>query len=262
MKKKFLLLMFSLFLLSACADLTQVLTHMLESSISDENSLLSQTEIVAGLKEALSLGVGNSIETLSAKGGYFNSEDLKIQLPPEADIITENLAKIPGGQYLIDKVISGINDAASDAAAEASPILIESVENMSFVDAVGVLAGGENAATNYLKESNFDELLQLYQPRIQSSLDKVYVDDVSPQSTWDELTGKWNEIANSIVGLIAGLKPVETDLSRFLTESALDGMFLKIADSEATIRSETSARVTPLLERVFSQENIAALLKK
>ncbi len=264
MKKNFLFLLLSLFLLTGCAELTQVLNTLLESASSSQtkNTLLSETDIIAGLKEALTFGVEQSVADLSGSDGYFSDESVKILLPPETDMILENVAKIPGGQYLIDKLMTGINDAASDAAAQATPILTESINDMTFSDAVAVLAGADDAATKYLKQDKYNELMDLYQPQIQSSLDKVYIEDVSPQNSWDELTGKWNEIAGSIVGRIAGLQPVETDLSRYLTGQALDGLFLKIADSEKNIRKETSARVTPLLERVFSPENISALLDK
>lgn len=254
--------MFSLFLLTGCTELTQMLNFVLNGNGLKENNMLTQTDIVSGLKEALRLGVNNSVSALSLENGYLNDELIKIVLPPETDVITENLAKIPGGQLLVDEVLKGINLAASDAAKEAKPILVKSINEMTFSDAVGILAGGDNAATNYLKQSNYDDLVQLYQPRIETSLRKEYFNDVSPQHAWDELTSKWNQVAGSIVGMIAGLKPVETDLSRYLTESALEGIFLKIADSEANIRNETTARVTPLLERVFSQENISALLNK
>jgi hypothetical protein len=260
MKKKLLILILSLILLTGCTELTQMLQYVLAENVLKESHLPTQADIVSGLKEALSLGVHASVSALSNENAYLNDELLKIALPPEAEIITENLAKIPGGQILIDEVLKGINLAASDAAEEARPILVKSINDMSFTDALGILSGGDNAATNYLKKTNYDELVQLFKPKIQTSLNKEYLSDISPQKTWDELTSKWNKVAGSIVGMLAGLETVETDLSLYLTQHALDGLFLKIGDSEQHIRKEASARVTPLLEKVFSPENIAELM--
>jgi len=236
-------------LLVGCAEMQQI-----AKTIYDEQQPLSQSEIVAGLKQALVVGTDSSVAELSGLNGYLKDEAVKILLPPEADIITKNLSKLPGGQDLVDKVISSINHAASDAAKEAAPILVNSIKSMSIQDAAGILTGGDYAATEYLQRTNYDALVALYQPKIEGSLDKKIVGNYTAQQSWDEMTGKWNQVAGSFVGQLADLETVETDLSAYLTKRALDGLFLKIGETEKNIRQDPAARVTDLLKKVFSRQ--------
>ena len=113
---------------------------------------------------------------------------------------------------------------------------------------------GDNAATEYLKRTNYDALVNLYQPKIETSLDKKLVGNLSAQQSWDEMTGQWNKVAGSFVGQLADLDKVETDLSAYLTKRAMDGLFLKIGETEKNIRQDPAARVTDLLKRVFSKQ--------
>ena len=238
----------ALLLLSGCAEMQQI-----AQTIYNEQRPLTQTEIIAGLKEALVVGTDSSVAKLSVVNGYLKDEAVKILLPPEAKTITDNLGKLPGGQKLVDQVIKSINHAASDAAKEAAPILANSVKSMTIQDAAGILTGGDYAATEYLKKTNYDALAQLYQPKIKQSLDKKLIGNITAQQSWDELTGQWNQAAGSFVGQLAKLEKVETDLSAYLTQRALDGLFLKIGEAEKDIRTDPVARVTDLLKRVFGK---------
>lgn len=235
--------------LAGCAEMQQM-----AQTIYNEQRPLTQTEIIAGLKEALSVGVDSSVAHLAMNNGYFRDEAVRILLPPEAEVITENISRLPGGQALVDDVIESINQAASDAAKEAAPIFLNSIRQMTIQDAAGILTGGDNAATTYLRETNYDPLFALYQPKIEESLNKKLVGDVSAQQSWDQLTSSWNQVAGSMVGRFAGLTPVETDLSTYLTQRALDGLFLKIGETEKNIRQDPAARVTDLLKRVFGRQ--------
>lgn len=234
---------------AGCAEMQQV-----AKTIYNEQAPLSQSEIIAGLKQALIVGTDSSVAQLSGLNGYLKDEAVKILLPPEADAITKNLSKLPGGQDLVDKVITNINQAASDAAKEAAPILVNSIKQMTIQDAAGILTGGDHAATEYLKRTNYDALVNLYQPKIETSLNKKLVGNLSAQQSWDELTGQWNKVAGSFVGQLADLEKVETDLSAYLTARAMDGLFLKIGETEKNIRQDPAARVTDLLKRVFSRQ--------
>ncbi len=236
----------ALLFLSSCAEMQQI-----AQTIYNEQRPLTQTEIIAGLKEALVVGTDSSVAKLSVVDGYLKDEAVKILLPPEAKTITDNLGKLPGGQKLVDQVIKSINHAASDAAKEAAPILANSIKSMTIQDAAGILTGGDYAATEYLKKTNYDALAQLYQPKIKQSLDKKLIGNITAQQSWDELTGQWNQAAGSFVGQLAKLEKVETDLSTYLTQRALDGLFLKIGEAEKDIRTNPVARVTDLLKRVF-----------
>ena len=233
-------------LLTGCAELTQLAQQTLDS-----NAPLTQNEIVAGLKEALITGANKSAAVLGQTDGYYKDQLVKIMLPPEADMIVNNLSKIPGGDKLVEDALLRINRAAEDAAKEAAPIFVNSIKSMTISDAVNILKGQDDAATQYLHKTTYDQLFALYQPKIKSSVEKELVGGISTKESWDTLTGKWNTIANSVAGKIAGLKPVNTELEDYLTQKALDGLFLKIADEEKLIREDPAARVTSLLKRVF-----------
>lgn len=212
---------------------------------------LTETDVASGLKEALSIGAKASADKLSLENGYYGDALVKILLPDEAKIITDNISKFPGGEKLVEDVILRINRAAEDAAKEAAPIFVNSITGMTVKDAFNILKGENNAATTYLKATTYNDLYALYKPKIQNSTSKKIVGNISTQDSWTALTGKWNTLANSVAGKLAGFKPVNTDLNDFLTKSALNGMFTKVEAEELKIRKDVSARVTPLLKRVF-----------
>jgi hypothetical protein len=244
MKVRHLFLFILLILFSGCAELINVLQ-------SPAGVPLTEDEVVSGLKEALSLGAKNSAEKLSVEDGYYGDAAVKILLPDEAKTIIDNISKIPGGEQLIEDVILRINRAAEDAAKEVAPIFVNSITQMTVRDAFNILKGADNAATSYLRATTYDDLYSLYKPKIQSSTEKDIIANISARDSWNALTGKWNSVANSVAGKIAGLKPVNTDLDDYLTTRALYGMFTKVEKEELKIRKEVSARVTPLLKRVF-----------
>jgi len=235
-----------LFLFTGCAQLTQIAEQTMNSG-----RPLTQNEIIAGLKEALIVGTNNSSNLLGKTDGYYKDELVKILLPPEADMIVKNIGRIPGGNQMVEDVLLSINRAAEDAVSEAKPIFVNSVISMTISDAVGILKGNDNAATQYLQNTTYSQLADLYRPKIKTSIDKKLVGNFSAGQSWDMLTGKWNEAAKSTVGQIAGFKPVYIQLDEYLTQKALDGLFLKIADEEKKIRKDPVARVNEILKRVF-----------
>lgn len=212
---------------------------------------LTEEEVINGLKEALIIGSQNSAKKLAAENGYYGDELVKILLPDEAKIIVDNISRIPGGEKLVEDVILRINRAAEDAAKEVAPIFVGSIKQMTVRDAFNILNGPDNAATDYLRRTTYNELYSLYKPKIQVATEKKIVAGISTKESWETLTGKWNSVANSVAGKIAGLKPVNTDLDDYLTNKALSGIFLKVEQEEYKIRKDISARVTPLLQRVF-----------
>lgn len=244
MKVRYILLSVVILIFSGCAELMNVLQ-------SPANLPLTEDEVISGLKEALSTGARNSAARLAAENGYYGDAAIKILLPDEAKVIVDNISRIPGGQQLVDDVILRINRAAEDAAKDVAPIFVNSIRQMTIKDAFNILKGENNAATNYLRATTFNELYSLYKPKIQSSTEKKIIGNVSTKDSWIALTGKWNTFANSVAGKLAGLKPVSTDLDDFLTTKALSGMFSKVEIEELKIRTEVSARVTPILKRVF-----------
>ena len=144
-----------------------------------------------------------------------------------------------------------INRAAEDAAKEVAPVFVNSIRQMTVRDAFNILRGEDDAATRYLRQTTYNELFNLYSPRIQASVEKDLVGGISTQDSWDALTGQWNKFAASLAGRLAGVKPVETNLGDYLTGKALNGMFIKVADEELRIREDVNARVSPILKKVF-----------
>jgi hypothetical protein len=244
MKAGRILIAVSVILMTGCAQLASVLQ-------STTNLPLSEEEVISGLKEALVTGAGNAARRLAAENGYYGDATIRIPLPDEANIIVDNISRIPGGDQLVQDLILRINRAAEDAAREVAPIFVNSVRQMTIRDAFNILNGADNAATGYLRSSTYSELYNLYKPKIQASTEKKIVGNLSTSESWAALTDRWNTLANSLAGKLAGFKPVNTDLDDFLTGKALNGMFVKVEIEELKIRKEVSARVSPILQRVF-----------
>ncbi|MDR2927259.1 MAG: DUF4197 domain-containing protein [Cytophagaceae bacterium] len=215
---------------------------------------LSESEVIQGLKEALNIGSQSASKILGKTDGYYGDELVKILLPPEADVIVENIRYIPGGDALIEDLIKSINRSAEDAATEVVPIFKGAITDMTIQDGFNILKGDSTAATQYLKTSTYSGLFELYQPKIDVALGKPFVGSTSTNDVWASLTGKWNTFAESLAGELLDFKPVNTNLSDFLTNEALDGLFLKLADEEVKIRTDPAARVTDILKKVFGSE--------
>ena len=217
---------------------------------------LTNTEIINGLKDALLVGTDSAVTHLSAIDGYLKDQAIKILLPPEAKSITDNLSKLPGGSKLVDDVIVRINRAAEDAAKGAKPIFVNSVKEMTFTDALQILKGPDNAATQYFRQKTAAQLGELYRPKIRESLNKNLVAGISTQQSWNELTVQWNKLAGSSIGKFGGLKTVDVKLEDYILQQALNGLFLKIAEREKDIRTNANARVTDVLKRVFGNQTL------
>lgn len=232
-------------------------TGSLASSLSTVKTVqtsLSQAEVASGLKEALNIGIKTGINVLSAKDGYYADMATRIGLPSEAAVITKNISKLPGGQALVTKVVKNINAAASDAAANAVPIFTSALTSMTIQDATGILRSKGTAATDYFKGKTKAPLKQLFGKYIGASVNKKLISDVSPQSLWNDMTSSWNDVANTVVGRAAGLTAVKTDLTDYLTDKAVDGIYYKVGEQEKKIRTDVNERTTALLKKVFARQ--------
>ena len=214
---------------------------------------VSNEAIVDGLKSALNVGIENAVGKLGVENGFYNDASLKLLLPPDAKPITNNIKLIPGGQDLVNKTILSINRTAEDAVKEATPIFINAIKQMSIQDAVGILYGKENAATEYLRKTTYPGLKAAFAPKVKGSLNKPLVANVSTNQTWNLLCTSYNGIANSTVGRFSRMKPVNVNLEDYVTEKALDALFIKVAAEEKAIRSDPKARITSLLQDVFGK---------
>ncbi len=213
---------------------------------------LTETEIVDGLKSALTVGTDTSVTTVSKLNGYYKDELIKIILPPEASIIQEYITFIPGGDVLLDEFVLKLNRAAEDAATEAKPIFISAITGMTIADGVDILYGEDTAATHYLRKTTYEGLFNLFQPKVATSLDKPLVGGISSNDSWETITSLFNDnVANTIVGQLAGIQAINTELDVYATSKALDGLFIKVSEEEKDIRKDPLSRVTDILSKVF-----------
>ena len=196
----------------------------------------TNAEINLGLKEALQFGTTIGADRLSAKDGFLGNLAVKILFPTEAQKVEQALRSVGLGS-LADNVIISINRAAEAAAIEAKPIFISAIKQMTIADATNILFGNKDAATTYFKRVTTAQLTEKFRPVIAANLNKV-----GATKYWGDVASKYNLIA---------AKPVNTDLAAYVTEKAIEGLFLEVAKEEANIRVNLSARSTTLLQRVF-----------
>ncbi|MFA6057907.1 MAG: DUF4197 domain-containing protein [Taibaiella sp.] len=200
---------------------------------------LSNTDIASGLKEALSIGAKNASNKLSMTDGFFRNAAIKILLPKEAQKVESTLRSIGMGS-VVDKAILSMNRAAEDAAKQAAPIFINAITSITIQDGLNILKGGNNAATNYLKGRTTGALTTAFSPVIQKSLNKVGAPEL-----WKTVFSTYNKVSRN---------KVNPDLTGYVTERALNGLFVSIADEEAKIRTNPAAQVTSLLQKVFGNK--------
>jgi hypothetical protein len=197
---------------------------------------LTNDEVVSGLKEALEVGTKNGTEKLSAVDGFFKDAVIKILMPAEAQKAEKTLRNVGLGKQVDDAILS-MNRAAEDAAKSAAPIFINAIKQMTIQDAFGILRGGDLAATNYLKEKTTTSLTEAFRPVIENSLKKV-----NATKYWNTVFTTYNKFSS---------EKVNTDLSAYVTEKALTGIFYQVGQEEQKIRKDPAARVTDILKKVF-----------
>lgn len=201
---------------------------------------LTNEEVIAGLREALTVGTNNSASLASAVDGFYKNPRIFIPFPPEAQKVKEKAEQL-GMNAQVDKFVMTLNRGAEEACKEAAPIFISAIKSMSISDGFNILNGPENAATKYLEEKTSNELYTTFKPKVKNALDKV------------ELTKYWNPIItkyNQVVTLSGGEK-INPDLDDYATKGAMKGLFVLIADEEQKIRKDPMARVNDILKRVF-----------
>ncbi|HUN01423.1 MAG TPA: DUF4197 domain-containing protein, partial [Niabella sp.] len=197
---------------------------------------LTSAEITSGLKEALSMGTQNGTGKLAAADGFFSNAAVKILMPEEARKVESTLRNIGLGS-LVDKAVLSMNRAAEDAAKSAAPIFVNAIREMSITDALGILKGGDYAATDYFKSKTTLPLTNAFRPVIEKALTKV-----DATKYWNDVFTAYNKFAAS---------PVNTDLAAYVTERSLAGIFYEVGQEELKIRKDPAARVTDLLKKVF-----------
>jgi hypothetical protein len=198
---------------------------------------LTEKDAADGIREALVNGTGESVKQVSAINGYWANPEIKIPFPPEAKEMESKLKAI-GMARKVDEFNESMNRAAEKAANEAKPIFIAAIKGMTVRDAIHIVRGADNAATMYLKNSTSPELIGKFQPIIKTSLDNV------------NATRYWSDLI-SIYNKIPLVKKMNPNLSEYVTQRAIDGLFIMIAKEELKIRKDPVARTSELLKKVF-----------
>jgi hypothetical protein len=219
-------------ILTSCATLTQIADAAGQQLMNPTN-----TEINSGIKEALEKGTGISAERLAVQNGYLGNLDVKILFPQEAKNVESTLRSLGLGS-MCDQVITSLNRAAEDAAMEAKPIFVDAIKQMSFQDVQKILLGEQNAATQYFQGTTTTSLSAKFSPIIDASLKKV-----DATKYWSDVMTRYNKVPF--------VKKVDTDLTAYVTQKAIDGLFIEIAKEELKIRENITARTSPLLQKVF-----------
>lgn len=234
MRKRFFALSLIL-ILSSCAELQQVVNQL------PQNGPLSNDQIASGLRQALDFGIEKQVTKLTKKDGFFKNELVKILLPEELQKVDSALRKI-GLSKLADEGLKVLNRAAEDAVAEATPIFVDAVKEITFTDAKNILLGSNNAATSYLNTKTETSLYAKFNPVIKNSFSKVGADKI-----WNDLIQKYNNIPFT--------NNVNPDLADYVTQEALEGVYTMIAVEEKQIRTKLSSRTTDLLRKVFALQD-------
>jgi hypothetical protein len=229
-----------LFLVSGIAVMGQssdILGSIKKKISGESGSSLSSDDIVAGLKQALSLGAQKSADRLSVVNGFLDDKAVEILMPPQAQKVEKTLRNMGMGK-LVDDAITSMNHAAEDASKSAAPIFINAIKNMTVTDGVSILKGTDTAATAYLRKSATPQLTKAYTPVIDSALQKT-----GATKYWKDVFDTYNKIP-----LVSKVNP---DLSSYVTQKAIDGIFYYVAQEEIKIRKDPAAQVTDLLKKVF-----------
>ncbi len=204
---------------------------------------LTNDEIVSGLKEALRVGAQNSASLASKADGFYKNTELFIPFPEEA-IKVKNKLKEVGFENKINDFEMSLNRAAEKACEQAAPIFINAITSMTLQDAMGILKGGDTAATGYLRKTTTESLKSSFRPVVKDAIEKVQV-----TKYWEPLITKYNQLT-----FLTGGEKVNPDLNEYVTQRAVNGVFKLVASEEKKIRKDPIARVTDILKKVFGSK--------
>jgi len=209
-------------------------------------------QMTSALREALKKGAENAGSALSLTGAFSNNLARKIPLPPEAQPILDNISRIPGGQQQIDSLLLRINTAAESASKKVGPIFGEAITSMTISDAANILRGSNTAATEYFERTTTAPLIAAFRPELNAALSEPIIAGISAQQAWVTLATNYNAVANSIVGTLANLQPVNADINEFVLSKALTAVFSEMGDVEKNIRANPAQFLSSISTSVFN----------
>lgn len=235
MKTRILLICSVLALLPAVSEAQIKVSDLLKKKSSGG---ITENEAGEGIREALAKGVTNAVLNLNKTDGFFGSEFYKMLLPEDARKVEKTLRNLGMGEQ-VDKAILAINRGAEDAVGYAKPIFLDAIKDMTLKDALNIVKGPKDAATNYFKEKTSQKLIDAFLPNVKSSLDKV------------DATKYYADIINTYNKLPTTFNKVNPDLPSYVVGKAVDALFDQVAKEEANIRSNPLARTSDILKKVF-----------
>jgi len=233
---KKVILVFLCFTAVSCSELQQVI-----NTLPGQTGGVNPIDIAGGLRQALDLGIDKQVTKLTQKDGFYKNNLVKILLPQELQKVDKTLRDIGLGN-LADQGLKALNRAAEDAVKEATPIFVGAVRDITFNDAKNILLGSDNSATSYLKGKTNQSLYSKFNPVIKNSFAKVGADDI-----WANIITRYNKIPF--------VKKVNPDLTDYVTNEALKGVYKMISVEEKNIRTKVGARTTNLLKQVFALQD-------
>jgi len=237
MKKTIFLFSTLLIIGSSCELLNEVSKVVQTPVATNASNPLSNEEVIAGLKEALSIGIKNSVNLTSATDGFLKNTEIMLPFPPDAIKVKEKAIAL-GLSGQVEKFETTLNRAAEEATKEAIPIFIDAIKNMTVQDGFAILKGGNGSASQFLKNQTSAKLISAFAPKVKEATSKV------------KLTEYWNPIITKYNALTLGNK-IDPDLDAYITQKAIDGLFIMVAKEENKIRLDPAARVSDILIKVF-----------
>lgn len=208
-------------------------THANALSVAD----LSNTEASGGLKEALTQGVSKAVSMLGSTDGFLGNKEVKIPLPDSLKKIEKGM-KLMGMGKQSDELVLKMNRAAEAAVPEAKALLVDSIKKMTVADAKSILTGPNDAATQYFKKTTSTQMAAKFLPIVQKATEKVQL---------AETYNKYAEMGSKF-GVV---KKEDAKIEQYVTNKALDGLYLMIAKEEAAIRKDPVGQASSLLKKVF-----------
>lgn len=228
-----------LFSASAAADWRRELEKAMQilGQSPAAEATLTDSDILKGLKEALAQGTTSAINSLGRTDGFWTSA-LRVPLPETVGKAEKTLRKLGAGAR-VDQFHLTLNRAAEQAVPQVADIFGNAVRALSIQDVRSILKGQPDAATQYFKRTTSDAIRAKFLPIVQTATAQVGV-----TQQYKSLTSKYGSLLT-----LAGAKPVELDA--YVTQRAMDGLFTRIAEEEARIRQDPTARSSEVLRRVF-----------
>lgn len=222
-------------LATGCANVAQVLNTGAEIS---QAAGYSPAQLSKGVKEALTLSINRASEQLSQEGGYADSL-YRLQLPAEIEQVSSVLKQFGlGGQ--VAKVETLMNRGAEIAADEAKAVFLQAVSEMSVDDAIGIVRGGQTAATDYFRSQTGSMLQQRYQQIMQSQLEQL------------GFYGQYQQFLSAYKLLPVANKP-NLDVEQAAVSQGMSGLFKQIAEEEIKIRQNPVEQGSLLLAGIFGK---------